>query len=86
MNTKTSKKKTSKKTAPKKKRAYTHHQPVHDVGIPCRHCGNEYGHKILKVYRSANRIREYRRMKCGEKTEGGCGRIFISFRQVNPEK
>jgi glycosyltransferase involved in cell wall biosynthesis len=44
---------------------------VEDVGVPCVHCRERFGHKVNNVYPNGNRG-----MKCGS-----CSGTFISFRK-----
>ena len=43
---------------------------VADLGLPCRHCGERYGHKVVRTYDNENRL-----IKCGK-----CGGHFIAVR------
>lgn len=60
--------KAKKKT--RKKRTANH--IVVERGTPCRHCGHEFDHKITHTYPNGNR-----RVLCGARGKGGCGKPFI---------
>lgn len=45
-------------------------QAVTDVGLPCRHCGERFGHRVVKTYDNANRL-----IKCA-----ACGGHFVAIR------
>ena len=57
---------------PRKKRTYTQAPAAIDRGVPCRHCGEPYGHHVANTYPNGNR-----RVKCGK-----CGKPFV-IRRVN---
>ena len=57
---------------PKEKREYLQGPVILDPGVPCRHCGHRYGHKITHTYPNGNR-----RRICG-----GCGLPFITKRML----
>lgn len=63
------------KSDKKKKRQYIQVATVVDRGIPCRHCGALYGHKIRNTYRNGNR-----RRICG-----ACGKPFVTVRIMDRE-
>ena len=62
-----------KKPAPRKKRAYIQAARVMDAGIPCVHCGHKYDHKVRNTYPNGRR-----RRICG-----GCGKPFVTMREVD---
>lgn len=55
---------------PKEKRQYIQGATVLDKGIPCRHCGALYGHRVTNTYANGNR-----RRICS-----ACGKPFIAVR------
>jgi transcription elongation factor Elf1 len=54
----------------KAKRQYISVPTVLDTGIPCRHCGARFGHKVTNTYANGNR-----RRICGK-----CGLPFVTVR------
>jgi len=52
------------------KRQYISVPAVIDRGIPCRHCGSLFGHRIANTYANGNR-----RRICGK-----CGLPFVTIR------
>ena len=54
----------------KAKRAYVQAPVAVDQGVPCSHCGERYGHRVVNTYPNGNR-----RRICGE-----CGKPFVSVR------
>jgi len=63
-------KKTTKKSAKKKKRQYTQAPMVHDVGLKCPHCGECYNHKKAHKYKNGRQ-----RMICSS-----CGKPFVKWK------
>lgn len=60
----------------KTKRTYVQAATVIDRGIPCRHCGALYNHKITNTYPNGNR-----RRVCGS-----CGKPFVTVRLCESNK
>ena len=63
----TAKKKTTKKTKPRK--THEANKVVVDVGVPCPHCKSAHGHRITNTYPNGRR-----RRICGN-----CTKPFVSM-------
>ena len=62
----------SKGEAVKEKRKYIQTPVTHDLGLPCPHCGERYGHRKAHKY-----PRGRQRMLCGK-----CGLPFVVWRDA----